>query len=108
MYDKDQDVARDFNEAFKWYIKAAEQGYAEARFNLGLIYANVQWIAHDYIEDYKWASIAVVISGESDKLLLEFIEILRDNLNKIMLTAQIKESNRRAKMWIIKHLKDIN
>jgi TPR repeat protein len=35
----DKGVKQDAAEAVKWYRKAAEQGYARAQFNLGLMYA---------------------------------------------------------------------
>ncbi len=38
MYEKGQGVEQDYTKAVSWYRKAAEQGYAEAQFNLGLIY----------------------------------------------------------------------
>ena len=34
-------VPKDDAEAVKWYRKAADQGYATAQFNLGVIYANL-------------------------------------------------------------------
>jgi hypothetical protein len=34
------DVAQDHAEAAKWFCKAADQGLAEAQFNLGRMYAN--------------------------------------------------------------------
>jgi TPR repeat protein len=34
----------DCEEAVSWYRKAAEQGYAEAQFNLGIMYATGEGI----------------------------------------------------------------
>jgi uncharacterized protein len=39
MYAEGQGVPEDDAEAVKWYRKAAEQGLAEAQFNLGEMYA---------------------------------------------------------------------
>ena len=41
MYGDGLGVAKDEAEAVKWYRKAADQGYATAQFNLGVIYANL-------------------------------------------------------------------
>lgn len=34
------DERQDYKEAFKWYSKAANQGYAVAQYNLGVMYEN--------------------------------------------------------------------
>ncbi len=38
MYDNGQGVPQDYAEAVKWYRLAAEQGYAYAQYNLGVMY----------------------------------------------------------------------
>ena len=38
MYTKGDCVAQDYKKALEWYTKAAEQGDAEAQYNLGVIY----------------------------------------------------------------------
>ena len=45
---------KDYAEAVKWYRKAAEQGDAEAQFNLGLMYADGEGVPKDYAEAVKW------------------------------------------------------
>jgi TPR repeat protein len=40
MYDKGQGVRQDHAAAASWYRKAAEQGIANAQFNLGIMYDN--------------------------------------------------------------------
>jgi TPR repeat protein len=37
-YDKGEGVMKDHAEAAKWYLKAAEQNYAVAQYNLGVCY----------------------------------------------------------------------
>ena len=49
-----QGVPLDYTEAVKWYRKAAEQGYAKAQYNLGVMYANGQGVQQDYTEAVKW------------------------------------------------------
>ncbi len=41
-------------EALKWFRKAAEQGYAPAEHNLGLMYDKGQGVPQDYQEALKW------------------------------------------------------
>ncbi len=38
----------------KWYRRAAEQGHAQAQYNLGLMYANGQGVPQDEQEAVKW------------------------------------------------------
>ena len=48
-YDK-----KDYEEAVKWYRKAAEQGHAAAQYNLGVCYRNGIGISTDESEAVKW------------------------------------------------------
>ena len=40
--------------AVHWYRKAAEQGYAEAQFNLGLAYDNGEGVEQNFEEAVAW------------------------------------------------------
>ena len=40
MHRDGQGVPQNFKEALRWYTKAAEQGNANAQFNLGVLYTN--------------------------------------------------------------------
>ena len=48
------DAAGNYKQAVKWYRKAAEQGFAEAQFYLGWMYAEGQGVAEDYKQAAKW------------------------------------------------------
>ena len=48
-------VKQDYNEAAKWFRKAAEQGNADAQNNLGLAYFNGNGVPQDYNEAAKWS-----------------------------------------------------
>jgi cell division septation protein DedD len=45
-------------EALKWMTASAEQGYAQAQARLGLIYGTGKGVATNYIEAYRWFSLA--------------------------------------------------
>ena len=45
---------KDYNEAVKWYRKAAEQGNAYGQSNLGFMYQNGYGVTRDYNEAVKW------------------------------------------------------
>jgi TPR repeat protein len=46
--------AGDYAEAVKWWRKAAEQGDAEAQYNLGYMYGNGWGVTQDFAEALKW------------------------------------------------------
>jgi TPR repeat protein len=47
-------AAKDYAQAMIWYRKAADQGNAEARFNIGELYLNAQGVTQDYAEAMRW------------------------------------------------------
>jgi TPR repeat protein len=54
MYYFGSGVAKDFEEAVKWYLKAAEQGESEAQYNLGVMYAIGQGVAKNEKRAVEW------------------------------------------------------
>jgi hypothetical protein len=50
MYDNGQGVPQDYVEAVRWYRIPAENGMADAEYNLGLMFANAKGVAQDYKE----------------------------------------------------------
>jgi TPR repeat protein len=54
MYAKGEGVPKDDAEAVKWYRKAAEQGLAEAQYNLGVMYDEGEGVPKDDAEAVKW------------------------------------------------------
>ena len=54
MYAEGDGVAKDLEEAIKWWRKAADQGDANAQFNLGWAYSNGEGVAKDSEEAAEW------------------------------------------------------
>ena len=54
MYYKGQGVAKDYKEAFTWFKKAAEQGYAPAQNNLGYCYEKGIGTSKDENQAFYW------------------------------------------------------
>ena len=54
MYDNGQGVRQDYAEAFRWFRKAAEQGHAEAQYNLGEMYHIGQGVRQDLHLSKEW------------------------------------------------------
>ena len=54
MYYSGEGVVKNYKEAFKWYKKAAMQGYAPAQHNLGAMYDKGKGVAKNYKEALTW------------------------------------------------------
>ena len=53
-YKGDGGLKKDYEKAMEWWQKAADQGYAQAQFNLGVIYASDEWVTQDYKKAMEW------------------------------------------------------
>jgi TPR repeat protein len=58
MYKDGLGVTQDYQEAFKWYRLATEQGDAHAQVGLGVIYYDGLGVTQDYQEAFKWYRLA--------------------------------------------------
>ena len=54
MYYYGEGVTQDYEEAFRWYQKAAERGLANAQFNLGWMYRKGEGVMQDNQQAVKW------------------------------------------------------
>ena len=66
-------VSTNIVEAVKWYRKTAEQGIAEAQFNLGVCYAKGKGVDKDGVEAVKWYRLAAEQGDERAQLNLGII-----------------------------------
>ena len=51
-------MPKDGAEAEKWFRLAADQGYAPAQYNLGVMYTNGWGVPQNYDEATKWHALA--------------------------------------------------
>ena len=51
-------MARDDEAAVEWFRRAADQGFADAQNNLGIMYANGRGVARDRVEAARLYSLA--------------------------------------------------
>ncbi len=82
----------DYDEAARWYRRAAEQGHADGQFNLGLKYANGDGVPQDYVQAHMWFSLAGA-QGRNQAAKN------RDIVAKSMTPAQIAEAQKLAREW---------
>ena len=54
MYDKGKGVEKNFDEALKWYRKAANQGYSKAQINLAFMYYYGKGVVSNYASAVTW------------------------------------------------------
>jgi TPR repeat protein len=72
MYNFGKGVPRDDTEAVKWYLKAAEQGYAKAQFNLAVAYARGEGLLQSGGTAADWyykAGLSYLKKGKKDNAL---------------------------------------
>ncbi|WP_394708448.1 tetratricopeptide repeat protein [uncultured Desulfuromusa sp.] len=82
-------VVQNDTEAVKWWNKAVEQGYTDAQYNLGGMYALGRGVPKDHIKAYIWLSLPAEKGHQDAKKALLSLE------NK-MSPAQIKTAQRDA------------
>ena len=98
MYEKGEGVAKDNKAAVKWYTLAAEQGLADAQFNLGVMYANGTGVIKDNVYAHLWWNIAAS-SGDEDA------SENRDIIAEQMTLVQLKKAKNLAHECVRKKFK---
>lgn len=98
---KGKGVPQDYKKVINWYHKAAEQGSAEAQYNLGLMYSDGLGVPQDYAHAHMWLNLA---ASQGHENATKSREIVEDNL---MTREQIAEGKRLAKEWIERRSKRI-
>jgi TPR repeat protein len=73
-YEYGIDVKRNYKISAEWYQKAAEQNNAKAQYNLGAMYANSLGVSQDYVEAYKWFSLAYKNGLKQAQDVLDFLK----------------------------------
>ena len=63
MYDNGYGVPESHKTAVKWYTKAAEQGDANAQYNLGVMYDNGEGVPENDKTAVKWYTLAAIEVG---------------------------------------------
>jgi uncharacterized protein len=82
-YAKGLGVRRDYIEAMKWSLKAAEQGNADAQHNLGIMYGRGEGVPQDDVRAHMWFNLAAANGNK------EAIE-KRNQVARSMTPAQIR------------------
>ncbi len=89
-------VPEDDAEAVRLFRLAAEQGFAVAQFNLGVMYANGEGVPEDDVLAYMWFNVAAAQGYEG-------AQGNKDLLAERMTREQIAEAQRLSREWIEAH-----
>ena len=103
MYANGRGVPQDDAEAVRWSRLAADQGYAAAQYNLGLMYANGEGVSQDDVTAHMWFNLAASrLTGEDRDRAVENRDIAAERLN----SDQRAEAQRLAREWDAAHPRD--
>ncbi len=80
----------DYDTALKEFRPLAEQEFALSQFNLGLMYAKGQGVPQDYVQAYRWYTLA---ASQGIGLAGKF----KDHLKKSMSLNELAEAQRLAR-----------
>ena len=58
MYEHGTGVTQDYQSAISWYLKATEQQYASAQYNLAVMYYNGRGVSKDMSKVKYWIRLA--------------------------------------------------
>ena len=98
MYGNGYGVTQDDATAVKWYRKAAEQGNADAQYNLALMYEDGKGVVQDVAYAHMWWNIAAA-NGDEDAARA------RNTIAKEMTSSQIAEAQKLARECVRKNYK---
>ena len=92
MYKHGQGVPQDYKEAVRWYRLSAEQGNADAQYNLAKMYYQGLGVPKDYVSAHMWINLAAS-NGEEGAIEK------RNMVEKEMTPQQIEKAKEMARNW---------
>jgi len=89
-------VAKDVTRSLQWYLKSAEQGYAQAQLAIGNHYLLGEGLVQDYVAAHMWLNLSRAQGNDYAKQLL-------DVMVELMTNEQIAEAQKLAREWQASH-----
>ena len=75
IYERGIGIEQNQTQAAQWYEESARQGYVDAQYNIGIMYASGRGVAADDGKAMMWLALAAKQKDkESRKLLMKFID----------------------------------
>jgi TPR repeat protein len=89
MYGDGESIQQDYGQAALWYRRAAEQGIAQAQYNLGEMYKKGMGVAQDYSQAAKWYRRAAEQGDADAQIKLGLMYGLGDGVVEDYVTAHM-------------------
>ena len=89
----------DYEQALRWFFKAAEQGHVRAQFNLGIMYARGQGMPSDQSQSVLWMQKAANL-GDAEAQYSLGIAHYRASLARLPKATNAAESRVEAYKWL--------
>jgi len=89
----------DYATAYRLFKPMAEQGHAEAQYNLGGMYFRGRGVPQDFVLAHMWFNLSVSKVPASEGETREATEIIIDLVASKMTPYQIAEAQRLAREW---------
>ena len=96
-------VPQDYVEAVKWYQLAADQGYAKAQYNLGLMHANGRGVPQDFVPAHHWLDLAAQAVQRWRRKTWMTPRTIATRLPRALPLNNLSEAQRRAQAWLAAH-----
>ena len=93
MYANGRGVPEDDREAAFWWRQAAEQGDADAQFNLGLMYRLGEGVPRDDVQGYAWLILAAAQGSERSERARTIIRQIRQGMTPARIVEAQKLSH---------------
>jgi localization factor PodJL len=93
------DGAPDYAAAAGWFRKAAAYGTVDSQYNLGILYARGSGVERDFVESYKWFTLAIK-GGDKDAVHK------RDEIARALDAKQLESAKLAADAFVAKRQPD--
>jgi len=95
----EDDASGDYATALRLLKPLAEQGLADAQFNLGVMYATGRGVPQDDVRAHMWYNLAAAGFPAAEAEPRNVVVAVRDAVAAKMTPAQIAEAQRLAREW---------
>jgi uncharacterized protein len=103
LYSEGWGVPQDYNQAFVWFRRAADQGDYLGETWLELMYKNGTGVPQDYVRAYLWANLAAQNKEPADQpghyTNAQISAMAKDFIETKMSPAQLAEARKLASTW---------
>jgi mono/diheme cytochrome c family protein len=100
MYSMGYGVPQDYAQAAWLYRLAADEGYAEAQYQLGFLYADGDGVSPDYVRAHMWLNLAAAHFPASEIRKRRSAIANREAVERKMSLDQIIEAQKLAREWM--------